>query len=237
MNSEQVMWSAEEVIGFFNTKHQSIASSTSPVIKLAFENMVSGLLATKRRIESTEEHHCAYLKLIVEEETLNTLHWKDLALIDDVLFGFFYCGLSAIECSVYGVYSGCQSLRPNEFPLQEKQITIESTIKSFKNNAITKEFAESLEQLIALTDYKEWNDCRNVLTHRGIGRMKFEEATSNADYLWLAKLVLDENRTISLDKHTTESKISWLLIELIKLIKSGKNVLLNLEPEKASAKI
>ena len=94
---------------------------------------------------------------------------KERSIQENALFHFFCDGLSAIECLCHALFTMGNRLRSEDFPMQKpRQLNYPATArkkyeKAFPGEPITR----GLTSLCASTEFGEWKDKRNVLSHRG----------------------------------------------------------------------
>lgn len=86
------------------------------------------------------------------------------------LFGFFSNGFSIFESTFYGLFALGAMLSPVNFPIasprEQQRISPQSTMVSFKAAFAGDAINDAINILITNTDYIEWREIRNILTHR-----------------------------------------------------------------------
>ena len=93
------------------------------------------------------------------------------------LFGFFFHGLSALECLTYGLYFVASLADPAVFPEAVDRRAVVPRFVTDRFNAHgtfgSETIAIALDAVITSNDFEEWRDIRNFLGHRGAPGRKF----------------------------------------------------------------
>lgn len=131
---------------------------------------------------------------------------------ETALFGFFYEGLSCLECVYYALYFvGCLA-DAYHFDVNVNRRRVEP---GFVASRYTGRFAaERLTQHLAAietsTDFEEWEAIRNFLSHRGVpGRTFYEGGASHGRVDWNMPI---QNVDVSalLDPDELQRRRNWL---------------------------
>lgn len=144
---------------------------------------------------------------------------------ENALFGFFINAVSGMECLFFSIYCMASLLDTNSFPVMEsKELKFyphnvkELFIKNYPNEGLSglmKSFLDNIK-------WKELNDFRTVLFHRGIPPRSFYKGgerdgtatmpinPKESSHMWQYDFPIDE-MTTSLYRH-------WLSTELINLL-------------------
>lgn len=127
---------------------------------------------------------------------------------EKVLFHFFCDGFSAIECLCYALFTMGNHLRSDDFPLQTPRqlkniyphTTRQTYEKAFRGEPITR----GLTSLCVSTEFVQWKEIRNVLSHRGQpGRLIIAGDNPEHDAIWH---VWD----VPIGEKTTTTRREWL---------------------------
>jgi hypothetical protein len=82
-------------------------------------------------------------------------------------FEFFANGLSALECTFFGMHFLAELVKPAEFPVSNPRgIKPEPTIVLFHNHFPGELLTDELHATFYSQDYLDWSDLRNLLMHR-----------------------------------------------------------------------
>lgn len=138
------------------------------------------------------------------------------------LFGFFFTGLSSIECLYYALFAIGSIVDATRFPMgtaqQLRNISPRSTSQQYNAAFPSEPLSFLLNQLITSMEFLEWTEIRNILAHRSspprqifrsihvsIRNAPHTSSNSVADPspLWL--------NGIQLDSTTTSSRRTWLV--------------------------
>jgi hypothetical protein len=96
---------------------------------------------------------------------------------ESALFGFFYEGLSCLECLYYALYFvGCLA-DPTQFDINVNRRRIEPgfVARKYAGRFGGERLAQALAAVETSADFTEWEDIRNFLSHRGIPGRAFHE--------------------------------------------------------------
>ncbi|MDP9456055.1 MAG: hypothetical protein M3Q60_09745 [Actinomycetota bacterium] len=173
----------------------------------SWNQWVSAWIGVTYRYRSCTEHDEAFSKLVTEFGDNPNPFEKYRQ--DQELFNFFVTGLSAIECTCYGLFAVGSLLNSSNFPLAtEKDMssvnpakTLEQFDKSFPKEGIT----AALHSMTSQPEYKSWKKVRNTLAHRiSPGRMIYASVGGPSK---TAEWKLD---SIPMDGRATASRREWL---------------------------
>ncbi len=132
---------------------------------------------------------------------------------ETALFSFFANGLSTIESFLYGLYAISSIIKPDEFSISAekelKKINTKSVGKQFNRYFENFNLAQSIKIMLGDSNFKEWNDVRNILIHRAAYGRKGGQGGKKA--LWI--------KGIHMDELTTSSRYKWFVSTIRKLIK------------------
>ncbi len=183
-----------------------------------YQHFVGGWSGTLWRFHSCIEHSNAYTEAF--KRSGPHPEGYEAYLQDKALFGFFSCGLSAIECVCYSLYLIEAMIKPEKFPITEKALKSINP-KDFAETYATEFHSKALYNITNSVEYRQWSEIRNVLTHAsgtagrtGIVRIveSLSPQTMDSSYqtessgpstiLWVKDLPIDE--------FTTSSRLVWL---------------------------
>lgn len=130
------------------------------------------------------------------------------------LFEFFVNGQSALECLCYAFFSLGFIADPPTFPMSTDQnlrsISPERTRDNFNSAFPGSLLAVKLGLAVSSTEYKEWKEARNVLSHRTHpGRVLHHVMGGSEHSTWMA---------FPLDNNTTRARRTWLANQLATLL-------------------
>lgn len=116
-------------------------------------------------------------------------------------------GISAIETFSYGLYAIAYIIRPQTFLIhtddQLRHITPLRTCQDFNSEFHDEPITISLKILTESVEYREWQEFRNVLAHRGHPGRSISIGSEIDETLWKLK-------DIPLNHSTTAQKRRWL---------------------------
>jgi hypothetical protein len=125
------------------------------------------------------------------------------------LFGFFVNGLSTIETFSYGLYTIAYIIKPQTFLIhtddQLRAIKLHKTYQDFNNEFLDEPITISLRTLTESGEYREWQEFRNVLAHRGQPGRSISITIGSEQNVSLWKL-----KDLILNHSTTAQKRKWL---------------------------
>jgi hypothetical protein len=100
----------------------------------------------------------------------DTPDWPERYKQERDLFGFFVTGLSAIECTCYGLFAIGSWLHPDNFSLttdaDKRRVNPERTLEQFEIALPNENLTRALQQITDDQEYHNWKKARNVLSHR-----------------------------------------------------------------------
>lgn len=157
------------------------------------------------RFLSCTEHDEAFTSSIKSTGSSPPPH--DRYIQERELFGFFVTGLAAIESLCYGLFAIGSMLNPADFPLQTaedmKKVTPNETAAQFANIFPNERVSNLLRQVTNDQCFKDWNDIRNIMAHRGApSRLHHVGGPQHGETLWVKGIPIDET--------TTKSWRTWL---------------------------
>lgn len=122
------------------------------------------------------------------------------------LFGFFYTGMAALEALHYGLFAMGALVRPQLFPMvtrgDRRAITPAKTFETFSIVFPNEPLTLKLDALKADQEWNDWNDTRNVLSHRMIPGRQYLLSTAESGpggALWR----IENGIEIAIDSRTT----------------------------------
>ena len=134
------------------------------------------------------------------------------------LFGFFFNGLSAVECLMYGLYFVASLADPTGFPetVDRREVTPRFVTDRFTTHATfgTERIALAIDVLTASQELAEWRDLRNFLGHRGApGRTFYEGGNRHGGVDWNLPIPQVDVTTL-LEPSELRRRREWLAAQL-----------------------
>jgi hypothetical protein len=131
-----------------------------------YDQFASAWNAVSYRYLAMTEDEQAFTALVTQTAPEPQIRYEQ----ERALFGFFSNGFSVVESTFYGLFALGAMLSPAHFPIaspkEQQRISPQSTMAAFKA-AFTNDAINSLiSALTASTNYIEWREIRNILTHR-----------------------------------------------------------------------
>jgi hypothetical protein len=134
----------------------------------AFEEFIAGWAAIAHRFLDCASHDEAFTYSVKHHGS--TPEPPERHLQERALFGFFVTGLSALESASYALWMAGAMDKPAEFPIGTSAalqgITPGSTRDKYKSAYPGTSVTAKLEDLMASSQWQEWKELRNILTHR-----------------------------------------------------------------------
>jgi hypothetical protein len=128
------------------------------------------------------------------------------------LFGFFYDGLSCLECVYYALYFvGCLSdPRYFDITINRRRIQPRYVRERYASRFAAEPLTEALSTVEMSTEFAEWAEIRNFLSHRGVpGRAHYEGGARHGTVDWNMPI---ENVDVSqlLEPDALQQRRDWL---------------------------
>ena len=139
------------------------------------------------------------------------------------LFGFFFEGLSSLECAYYGLYFIGVLAEPDAFDVNRNRKDIGPwLVASLYGTAFANEpLAQRLAAVLSTTDYEQWRDIRNILGHRGTpGRGHFVGGDRAEQVDWHLPVDSLDVSTI-LEPSELERRRAWLGSALCEILEAA----------------
>lgn len=140
------------------------------------------------------------------------------------LFGFFYTGLAALEAFHYGLFAMGALVKPLEFPMvtpgNRRAVIPEKTFETFSTFFPAEPLPLKLGALKDDQEWKNWNDTRNVLSHRMIPGRAYLLSTAESGPGG-ARWLIENGIEIAIDGRTTASRREWLSQQLSQILESA----------------
>ncbi len=161
------------------------------------------------RFRSCAEHYESYVESL--DWHGNTIIEPERYLQERDLFGFFVDGLAVIECLSFSLFAISMFAEPDNFVVQTardlKNINPKSVSVKLVKVFPKAEVSDLLRSVVALPEFREWSDTRNVLAHRvAPARLLHESA-------WIMEDVAEEgfkDKTISISNSSVKRKRQWI---------------------------
>lgn len=124
--------------------------------------------ATAYRFRACESHCRAFTRSMAAfgSAPLESEQYRQ----DTDLFGFFVNGLSALESLYYCLFAVGSRLSPTDFPFVTdkdlRRVEPTSVVSAFGTAYRSDALTVALQRVLAMPEYAEWKEVRNVLAHR-----------------------------------------------------------------------
>jgi hypothetical protein len=131
---------------------------------------------------------------------------------ETALFGFFYEGLSCLECLYYALYFvGCLADASHfDVNINRRRLEPEFVARRYTGRYPTDRLAQSLAAVETSAEFDEWEAIRNFMSHRGLpGRTFYEGGASHRRVDWNVPI---QNVDVSklLDPDELQQRRDWL---------------------------
>jgi hypothetical protein len=136
---------------------------------------------------------------------------------EDELFAFFVAGISALETFAYGTWAMIWATGDADFALTTPAEQRRASVGSLRNRLVGRDasgpLALALGDLTESTEFADWADVRNALTHRGTPGRHHRVGGEPEPMPW---------GTIHLDERTTTLRRAWLATTLGVLLSAAE---------------
>lgn len=137
--------------------------TASPAIH---EQFAGAWNAVAYRFQAMADDEIAFTSLVVQTAPEPPIRYQQ----ERSLFGFFSNGFSVFEATFYGVFALGALLSPADFPIatprDQQRIAPHSTLAALAKAFPAEPLNTAISNLLADTQFLEWREIRNVLTHR-----------------------------------------------------------------------
>ena len=151
-------------------------------------------------------------------------HHPERYMQEHHLFGFFYTGLAALEALLYGLFAMGALVRQQQFPMvtrgDRRAIIPAKTFETFSIVFPNEPLTLKLGAFKADQEWNNWNDTRNVLSHRMIPGRAYLLSTAESGPGG-ARWLIENGIEIAIDGRTTASRREWLSRQLSHILESA----------------
>lgn len=137
---------------------------------------------------------------------------------ETALFSCVAFGLSAIECFFMGAYAVGAAKNASSFPLDDRKHLLKypyQVVKAFQNDYPNVAFTDVAKKIVCSGQYRELEDLRNVLAHRGVLPRSHTEDTYNDTFESSIPsnpkaLATEWEYATILNDRTTQEQVMWI---------------------------
>jgi hypothetical protein len=201
--------------GHYNAVFERTLSqvTASPVI---YEHFAGAWNAVAYRFLGMADGEGAFTSLVVHTAPKPTIRYEQ----EHSLFSFFSSGFSVFEAAFYAIFALGALLSPTDFPIatsrDQQRISPQTTSLALARAFTADPLNAVISGLLSDTQFLEWREIRNILTHRAApGRTFFVSIGGDGDALlpdqWKLKGILLDDQMAS----TRRAQLSRQLDDLL----------------------